>query len=134
MTPGKAKKLNPARRLREIVEAVDQIDCDAPDAVDHLRRLKILARLTLDEVTLGRGHNYVLPEARLRASEVRRERYYDLCRVVKPMIARFRKEGRNSYSAIAEALDASGVRPPKAERWALSTIRKIEMETLPEDK
>lgn len=112
------------RRFRAIIESLSAVDLAAPDCVDRLRRLKVRAQNALS--IAPRHGNPTIEAAREEAVRARKEAAAEARARLRPIIAKLRKDGHDSYRSLAKALDAMGIKPARAERWTPNSVRQIE--------
>jgi hypothetical protein len=114
------------RRLRNILQALDELDLDRTDLRGAVETLKRRAALALKEVRLPPGNPVNLAEARKRAYLAHRRKGKATEDRVLPILRELRAAGFNTYAALASELNKRGVRPPAAKNWSPSTVFTIE--------
>lgn len=112
------------RRLKRVLIGLKRLDLDSADLRQRLAVLQTRAAAALRNT---RGNAATLKYARQRAT-ARHKQIGDMTeRRVYPVIAQLRTEGFNTYKALASALTARGVRPPRSRRWNATSVRNIEI-------
>lgn len=109
-----------------LAERVLKLDPASPDFATELAIAKREADDLLNVRKRGPG-NPELHLARARGALQRKKIAAEYRAQIKPVIKRLRGEGLDSYRAIAKALDAMGLKPPTADKWAPGSVRKIEL-------
>jgi DNA invertase Pin-like site-specific DNA recombinase len=82
-----------------------------------------LARKKAQGAALGNRTN--LPEARAKGIESNRQAAASFAANILPVIRQIEAAGANSFQAIAEALNARGVRTARGGEWYSGTVRNL---------
>lgn len=103
-----------------------------PDDLDHKQKIEALKDSARSLLGQGRGAGigYSFEQARLKGREVNLANAIALHKQVYPIIAdiiaKSQKSGQYvTWNSIARTLDQMGIKPPRTDKWGISSVRMI---------
>jgi hypothetical protein len=121
------------RRFTAIVKDLCNLDLGAIDVLDQVATLQARAHAAYLGPKRLRRSSVSLDSAREKAQRARRFAGLRTRARVMPHITKARRQGAQSYAAVADALNREGVKPPRAKRWTKSMVRAVELRTNPQN-